>query len=74
MVLIITLKRKPSLTDYYLHNQKLTVVSKAKYLGVILDSKLSFNDHIDAPWTYKSELSLVFLEKKSKALQSKGQD
>ena len=35
-------------TEYYLHNYKLTTVSKAKYLGVILDSKLSFNNHVDA--------------------------
>ena len=48
MVLSVTLKRNPLLTDYCLHNQKLLVVSKAKYLGVILDSKLSFNDHVDA--------------------------
>jgi len=48
MVLTITLKKKPVFTEYYLDNQNLDTVSKAKYLGVILDSKLSFNDHVDA--------------------------
>ena len=48
MVLTVTLKKHPMFTEYYLHNYKLTTVSKAKYLGVILDSKLSFNNHVDA--------------------------
>jgi len=41
-------KEKPVSTEYYLQNQKLDTVSKAKYLGVILDPKLSFNHHVDA--------------------------
>jgi len=48
MVLTVTLKKKPVSTEYYLHNQKLDTVSKAKYLGIILDRKLSFNHHADA--------------------------
>jgi len=38
MVLTVTLKKKPVFTEYYLDNQKLDTISKAKYLGVILDS------------------------------------
>ena len=33
--------------DYTIHDQKLQVVKEAKYLGVTLDSKLSFNAHIN---------------------------
>jgi len=48
MVLTVTLKEKPVFTEYYLDYQKLDTVSKVKYLGVILDPKLSFNHHVDA--------------------------
>ena len=65
MVLSVTLKRNPLLADYYLHNQKLLVVSKAKYLGIILDSKLSFNDHVDATCK-KANSVLSFLRRNLK--------
>ena len=42
------LKKHPIPSEYYLHNYKLTAVTKAKYLGVTLDSTLSFNFHIDS--------------------------
>ena len=50
MILTVTLKKHPMFTEYTTCttiNSQLTV-SKAKYLGVILDSKLSFNNHVDA--------------------------
>ena len=47
MVLTVTLKKHPIPSEYYLHDYKLTAVTKAKYLGVTLDSTLSFNLHID---------------------------
>jgi len=40
MVLHITVKTNPLLSDYSLHGHKLDSVSEAKYLGVLLDSKL----------------------------------
>ena len=42
------LEKLPLLSEYYLHNHKLTTVTNTKYLGVTLDSTLSFNRHIDA--------------------------
>ena len=33
--------------DYHIHNYNLKKVNSAKYLGVILDSKLTFREHID---------------------------
>ena len=58
MILTVTLKKLPLLSEYYLHNHKLTTVTNAKYLGVTLDSTLSFNRHIDA--TCKRANSVLF--------------
>ena len=44
MVVSVTL---PVHANYTLHGKKLTVVECAKYLGVSIDSKLCFNQHID---------------------------
>ena len=46
MVLTVTLKKNPLHSEYYLHNHKLTNVTKAKYLGVTLDSKLPYRCHM----------------------------
>ena len=47
-----TKKRKWSLNgDLILGNQKIKVSNEAKYLGVILDQKLTFNSHIKAQIT-----------------------
>jgi len=43
----ITLKRTPVQAIYTLHGKELTVVECAKYLGVSIDSKLCFNQHVD---------------------------
>ena len=47
LYLYITLKRNPIYSSYHLHGEQLTVVQCAKYLGVSIDSKLSFNQHVD---------------------------
>ena len=38
VILIVTLKKLPLLSEYYLNNHKLTTVTNAKYLGITLDS------------------------------------
>ena len=48
MVMLITLKKNPLPFEYHLHNRKLSTVTEAKYLGVLLDSELSFNHHVYA--------------------------
>ena len=45
-LLRVTLKRKPVEASYTVHGQALEAVDAAKYLGVTIDSKLSFNSHI----------------------------
>jgi len=42
-----TKKTKPVHTRYTLHDQTLATVSSARYLGVYINSKLSWNTHID---------------------------
>ncbi|XP_072051476.1 uncharacterized protein [Amphiura filiformis] len=46
-VVRITNKRKPIIGSYIIHNHTLEEVTSAKYLGVHIDSKLSFNTHVD---------------------------
>ena len=46
-VISVTLKKKPVLTNYVIHSEVLRRVNCAKYLGVTIDSRLSFNSHVD---------------------------
>ena len=46
-VITVTRKRKPITSYYTIHNTQLKTVSQGKYLGITIDSKLSFNPHID---------------------------
>ena len=43
----ITNKRNPIKSDYSLHNQRLETVKDVKYLGVNLNEKLNWSNHID---------------------------
>ena len=47
-LLRITNKLKPIEASYYMHNQKLDKVETGKYLGVLLNKKLSWKPHADA--------------------------
>jgi len=42
------LKHKPVEASYTIHGQTLELVDSAMYLGVTIDSKLNFNNHIDS--------------------------
>jgi len=47
VALTVTNKTHPIYSEYSLYNQKLELVSEAKYLGLTLDTNLNFNRHID---------------------------
>ena len=40
-------QKSPIQTSYFLHSTQLASVHLAKYLGVTIDSKLSFNQQVD---------------------------
>ena len=61
-VLQITNKRKPLPATYTIHGQVLEVVDSAKYLGVHLDTRLTFNTHVDAI-TRKANGTRAFLSR-----------
>ena len=46
-VLSVSHKKSPIQTSYFLHSKQLVLVNSTKYLGVTIDSKLSFNQHVD---------------------------
>jgi len=57
-----TKKTKPVKAEYRLHDIILTAVTSAKYLGVHLSSKLSWNTHVDIT-AKKATQSLNFIRK-----------
>ena len=42
----VTNKRNPILHNYYIENALIKEVSSATYLGITIDSKLTWNNHI----------------------------
>ena len=61
-VLQVTNKRKPIPASYKIHGHTLEVVDSAKYLGVHLDSRLSFNTHVDTI-TKRAKSTKAFLSR-----------
>ena len=61
-LLRLTNKKKPILTDYKIHNISLKSFESVKYLGVTIDSKLSWSDQINALYNKASRM-LGFLER-----------
>ena len=61
-LLCISNKRSPVQPAYYINNHYLQWVSSVKYLGVMVDSKLSWNDHISCvSYIYKATKILNLL-------------
>ena len=61
-VLRITNRHKPVVSSYNIYNVTLAVVESAKYLGVIIDNKLSWSAQISAACR-KSSSTLAFLRR-----------
>ena len=61
-VLRITNKLKPIKADYFVHSRKLIETDHAKYLGVIIDSKLQWKHQIRAV-RKKANYTLAFLKR-----------
>ena len=57
-------------SHYTLHKQQLSSVHSAKYLGVTIDSKLSFNEHVDSTCK-KANSALAFLRRNFRSCQRK---
>jgi len=55
-----TKKTKPVEMEYKLHDTTLAAVSSAKYLGVYVNNKLSWNTHVDVT-AKKATQSLNFI-------------
>ena len=46
-LLRVSKKKKTINTNYFIHGKQLTQTKNAKYLGVIINEKLSWNSHVD---------------------------
>ena len=69
-VLSVTLKQHPFCAEYFLYRQHLALVSSASYLGVIIDTKLTFNNHLDHACK-KANSVLAFLLRNFRLCQRK---
>ena len=71
-VLSVTHKTKPIVPKYDLHGHTLECVSSAKYLGVVINEKLSWNSHIDTI-TAKANRTASFVHRNLKGCPRKVQ-
>ena len=69
-VLHITRSRNPKYKQYTLHGHTLVKEDNAKYLGVVINKTLSWNNHINYV-TKKANASLGFLRRNLKICQEK---
>ena len=58
----VTKKKKKIITNYLIHGENLTQTNNAKYLGVTINDKLSWNPHIDEV-IKKSNKTLGFIKR-----------
>ena len=68
-VLQITRKKTKQIHDYQLHGHSLKSENSSKYLGVTIDNKLCWNDHIDNICN-KANGSLAFLRRNLRISQT----
>jgi hypothetical protein len=61
-LLRVSKKKKQIITNYLIHGKSLTQTNNAKYLGVIINDKLSWNPHIDEV-IKKSNKTLGFIRR-----------
>ena len=52
----VTRKRRTLLFNYQLHGHQLEVVNTAKYLGVTLQNKMDWEEHINSIWTKANQV------------------
>ena len=72
-VLRITNKRRPILSDYYIHNQKLAIKTDAKYLDVTISSDLSWAKHT-GNIVKKANSTMAFLRRNIKSTPPSAKD
>jgi len=70
MVLTVTLRNNSINAHYTLHNPRLASVTSTKCLGVTIDSKLSFNEHVVITCK-KANSVLAFLCRNLRSCQKK---
>ena len=61
-VITITNKTKPTVNTYFIHNIPLKIFNSVKYLGVTIDSKLTWTDHVSNTYN-KANFMMSFLER-----------
>ena len=61
-LLRVSNKKKQIITNYLIHGKSFTQTNNAKYLGVIINDKLSWNPHIDEV-IKKSNKTLGFIRR-----------